>query len=305
MAFKTLEGEELFQQAYSNNLKRWNVSYEILNIPTTYGSTHIIASGETKLPPVIMLHGAGMGSTIWYANIESLSKIRRVYAVDAIGDMNKSEPLRSISDPEDMGKWMAEILDHLGIEKTDFIGHSAGGYITLNIATSIQIRINKMVLLAPAASFVPFYKQFFLRLAFINAIRRKGFIQRFFCNWFIAKGNTIDNEVFDQFIYGIMHYKWKVKPVIPKVIPKEKLETIQIPTLLLMGEKEVIYNPRRALTQAKASIPHIKTMMLPNTSHCLFIEDAKKVNESIINFLHKDPSCELDSIVMSANVQEV
>lgn len=117
MAFKTPEGEELFQQAYSNNLKRWNVSYEILNIPTTYGSTHIIASGETKLPPVIMLHGAGMGSTIWYANIESLSKIRRVYAVDAIGDMNKSEPLRSISDPEDMGKWMAEILDHLGIEK--------------------------------------------------------------------------------------------------------------------------------------------------------------------------------------------
>ncbi|GAB0167694.1 alpha/beta hydrolase [Lysinibacillus sp. CTST325] len=238
-----------------------------------------------------------MGSTIWYANIKALSNIRRVYAVDAIGDINKSEPLRSISDPEDMGKWMAEILDHLDIEKTDFIGHSAGGYITLNIATSIQSRINKMVLLAPAASFVPFHKQFFLRLAFINAIRRKRFIQRFFCDWFIAKGNTIDN--------GVLHYKWKVKPVIPKVIPKEKLETIQVPTLLLMGDKEVIYNPRRALMQAKNSIPHIETMMLPNTSHCLFIEDAIKVNDSIIKFLHKDTPCELGSLVTGANVQEV
>ncbi|WP_199777743.1 alpha/beta fold hydrolase [Lysinibacillus sp. FJAT-14745] len=274
-----------------------------MNIPTTYGNTHVIATGETELPPVILLHGAGMGSTIWYANIGELSKIRRVYAVDAIGDINKSEPLRSISNPEDMGKWMAEILDHFGIKKTDIIGHSAGGYITLNIATSIQSRISKVVLLAPAASFVPFHKQFFLRLAFINAIRRKGFIQRFFCDWFIAKGNTIDNEVFDQFIYGVLHYKWQVKPVIPKVIPKEKLQTIQIPTLLLMGEKEVIYNPRRALMQAKASIPHIETMMLPNTSHCLFIEDAKKVNESIVNFLHKDPPCELDSLVTSANVE--
>ncbi|MFJ7983120.1 alpha/beta fold hydrolase [Lysinibacillus xylanilyticus] len=305
MAFKTPEGEELFQQAYSNNLQRWNVSYEILNIPTTYGNTHVITTGEKELPPVIMLHGAGMGSTIWYANIDALSKIRRVYAVDAIGDINKSEPFRSISNPEDMGKWMAEILDHLGIEKTDIIGHSAGGYITLNIVTSIQSRINKIVLLAPAASFVPFHKQFFLRLAFINALRRKEFIQRFFCDWFIAKGNTIDNEVFDQFIYGVLHYKWKVKPVIPKVIPKEKLKTIQVPTLLLMGEKEVIYNPRRALMHAKASISHIETIMLPNTSHCLFIEDAKKVNDSIINFLHKNPPSELDFLVSGANVQEV
>lgn len=164
MAFKTPEGEELFYQAYSNNLKRWNVSYEILNIPTTYGNTHVIATGETDLPPVIMLHGAGMGFTIWYANIDALSKIRRVYAVDAIGDINKSEPLRSISNPKDLGKWMSEILNHLGIEKTDIIGHSAGGYITLNIATSIQNRINKIVLLAPAASFVPFHKQFFFAL---------------------------------------------------------------------------------------------------------------------------------------------
>ncbi|GAB0167695.1 hypothetical protein LSPCS325_11320 [Lysinibacillus sp. CTST325] len=57
MAFKTPEGEELFQQAHSNNLKRWNVSYEILNIPTTYGSTHVIATGEKGLPPVIIARG--------------------------------------------------------------------------------------------------------------------------------------------------------------------------------------------------------------------------------------------------------
>lgn len=285
MAFKTLEGKELFYQAYSNNLKRWNVAYKTLNIPTTYGSTHVIATGEKELPPIILLHGAGMGSTIWYANIEALSKIRRVYAVDMIGDINKSEPLRSISNPEDMGKWMTEILNYLGIEKVDLIGHSAGGYIALNLAIYIQPRINKLVLLAPAASFVPFHKQFFLRLAFINAIRREGFIRRFFCHWFIAKGNTIDDEVFDQFIQGVLYYNWKVKPVIPKVIPKEKLKTIQAPTFLLMGEKEVIYNPKRALMQAKASIPHIETMIFPNTSHSLFIEDAKKVNHSIIHFL--------------------
>ncbi|MBS4174464.1 alpha/beta hydrolase [Bacillus sp. FJAT-49736] len=288
MAFKTAEGEKLFLQAYDNNLNRWPIPYESFYISTSYGDTHVITAGDKGLPPLIMLHGAGMGSTIWYKNVEALSKIRRVYAVEAIGDINKSEPIRSISNREDMGKWMSEILDHMEIEKTDFLGHSAGGYMTLNIATCIQSRVKKLVLLAPAASFVPFHKQFFLRLALINAIRRKGFIRRVFCHWFIAKGNIIEDDIFDQFIYGVLHYKWKVSPIIPKVIPAEKLKTIEVPTLLLMGDKEVIYNPNRAIVQAKASIPHIETVMLPNTSHCLFIEDAEKANDLVIDFLHKE-----------------
>jgi pimeloyl-ACP methyl ester carboxylesterase len=268
-------------------LKRWSIPYESLFIPTSYGNTHVIAAGDKGLPPLIMLHGAGMGSTIWYKNVEPLSKIRRIYAVDAVGDLNKSEPLCSISNPEDMGKWMAEILNNLGIKKTDILGHSMGGFMTLNIAISIQNRIKKIVLLAPAASFVPLSKQFFLRLALINVIRRKGFIKRLFCYWFVSKVNTINDEVFDQFIYGVLHYKWQVKPVIPKAIPLEKLKTIEVPTLLLMGEGEVIYNPKRAIMEAKASIPHIETLMLPNTSHCLFIEDAIRVNNSVVGFLHK------------------
>ena len=287
MAFKTPEGEEIFNQAYRNNLNRWTVPYETFFVETTYGSTHIIATGEKNLSPAILLHGAGMGSTIWYKNIEKLSKIRRIYAVDEIGDMNKSEPLRSISNPEDMGKWMTEILEHLGIERADFIAHSAGAYITLNIATLIPNRFDKMVLLAPAASFVPFHKQFFLRLGLINLIRRKRFIERIFSHWFVAKGNIIEDGVFDQFIYGVFYYKWKVKPIIPKVIPEERLKTISLPTLLIMGEKEVIYNPRRAVMRAKECIPHIETVMIPNVSHCLFMKGADKVNDLVIHFLHK------------------
>lgn len=286
MAFKTPEGEEMFNQAYQSNLNRWTVPFETFFVETTFGSTHVITAGEKSLPPAILLHGAGMGSTIWYKNIKALSKIRRIYAIDEIGDMNKSEPLRSICNPEDMGEWMTEILEHLGIEKADFIAHSAGGYITLNIATLIPNRFEKMILLAPAASFVPFHKQFFLRLGLINLIRRKSFIERIFSNWFIAKGNIIEEGVFDQFIYGVFYYKWKVKPIIPKKIPEEKLKTISLPTLLIMGEKEVIYNPKHAIKRAKECMPDIKTVMISNASHCLFMEDADKVNDLIIHFLH-------------------
>jgi pimeloyl-ACP methyl ester carboxylesterase len=285
MSFKTEEGEKLFNTAYENNLKQWPVAYESLTVHTTYGETHIIAAGENHLPPLIMLHGAGMGATVWRNNIGMLSKDHRVYCLDVMGDMNKSEPTKSFNKGEEIGEWVCEVLDGLGIEKTDVIGHSAGGYATLNFVIYAQHRVKRVILLAPAASFIPLYKQFFVRLVLINIIRNKAFIQRFFCNWFVAKGNIISGYNFEQFIYGVFHYKYKTKPVIPAVIPKEKLKTIKVPVLMLMGEEEIIYNPMKAVASAKECIPHIDVKMIANASHCLFIEKAEQVNQYMVNFL--------------------
>jgi pimeloyl-ACP methyl ester carboxylesterase len=285
MSFKTKEGEALFNRAYEQNLKHWPVAYESLTVPTSYGQTHMIAAGEKHLPPLIMLHGAGMGATIWSNNIETLSKNHRVYCLDVIGDMNKSEPVKSFNKGDEIGEWVCEVLDQLQIEKTDVIGHSAGGYATLNFVIHAQHRVNQVVLIAPAASFIPFHRQFFIRLAMINIFRNKAFIERFFCDWFVAKGNAIKGYSFEQFIYGVFYYKFTTKPMIPTVIPKEKLKTIQVPVLMLMGEDEVIYNPKKAVASAKECIPHTDIKMISNASHCLFIEQADLVNQYMSDFL--------------------
>jgi hypothetical protein len=79
MSFKTKEGEEIFNAAYENNLKKWPIDYESLTVATSYGETHIIAAGAKHLRPLVMLHGAGMGATVWSNNIGVLSKNHRVY----------------------------------------------------------------------------------------------------------------------------------------------------------------------------------------------------------------------------------
>jgi pimeloyl-ACP methyl ester carboxylesterase len=287
MSFKTPEGEAIFKEAYDKNLKLWKVPYETSYIPTSYGLTHIVAAGGKELPPLILLHGAGMGSTMWYKNIEPLSQKFRVYALDVMGDMNLSDPSKSFHKGEDIAEWICEVLDALGIEKTSVIGHSAGGYCTLNFVIHAQHRVNRMVLLAPAASFIPFHKQFFFKLLMINLIRNESFISRYFWNWFVSKENRYILKEFSvsQFFNGIRHYKWKVKPVIPAVIPEEKLKTIQVPSLLLMGEDEVIYNPHKAVKRAKQIIPHMEQQMISNASHCLFMEQPELVNRYMIEFL--------------------
>lgn len=61
----------MFNQTYKNNLNRWTVPYETFFVETTFGSTPVIAAGEKILPPAILLHRAGMDSTIWYKNIKA------------------------------------------------------------------------------------------------------------------------------------------------------------------------------------------------------------------------------------------
>ncbi|WAH37211.1 alpha/beta fold hydrolase [Alicyclobacillus dauci] len=287
MAFKTPEGEALFIHEYDSNLKLWPISYETLFVSTSYGQTHILVAGAENLPPLIMFHGAGMGSSIWYKNIGPLSEHYRVYAIDVMGDMNKSEPVKSISVGADTAAWVCEVLDGLGVDKTDVIGHSAGGYTTLNFVIHAQHRVRRVVLLAPAASFVSLHRQFFLRLALINLVKNKRFIQRFFCNWFMAKGNRVVDYRFEQFIYGVFYYKWKTKPVIPSVIPDDQLRSIRVPMLLLIGDQEVIYDPRKAIASAKKSIAYIETRVIPNSGHCLFIEQADLVNRYMMEFLSR------------------
>jgi len=89
--FKTPEGLAsiiwLFMMPF---LAFWPVPYESLDVPTRFGSTHIIISRPKDAPPLVLLHGANDSATAWYPNIADLSRNYRTYALDTIGDVGKS-----------------------------------------------------------------------------------------------------------------------------------------------------------------------------------------------------------------------
>jgi hypothetical protein len=62
-AFKTPEGEARFYAAYDAALKRWPVPYEEMDIPTRFGTTHVVASGPKDASPLVLLHGYWATST--------------------------------------------------------------------------------------------------------------------------------------------------------------------------------------------------------------------------------------------------
>lgn len=284
ISFKTVEGEEKFRTIYDLNLAMWPVDYETRYITTKFGKTHIIISGPKDAPPLILLHGFGFGSTMWYANIGELSKHYRTYAVDIPCDMNKSVSTKPFENKRECAMWLSMLLDELELEKVSMIGHSAGGWQTINFAIHHQNRLEKMVLLAPAASFIPFKKQFFIRLFSIMLFPLRRNVINAFCKWFVAPGNHVHEGLYEQFYVGLKNYKFK-KVITPSVFSDEELSSIKIPTYLLVGDKEVIYNPVSAINSAKEKVQHIETKMVHLAGHALSIEKFDEVNSLIISFL--------------------
>jgi pimeloyl-ACP methyl ester carboxylesterase len=57
------------------------------------------------------------------------------------------------------------------------------------------------------------------------------------------------------------------------------------PTLLLIGEQEVIYEPRAAMERAARCIPHIEAEIIPNAGHALSFDQPESVDTRVLRFL--------------------
>ena len=74
----------------------------------------------------------------------------------------------------------------------------------------------------------------------------------------------------------------------PYALPDEDLEKLKIPTLLLIGDKEILYEADQALKRAEEVVENIQTVLIPNASHMVLIEQTELVNSHILNFLSGD-----------------
>ena len=124
--FTTSEGRAQYLTAYETMFSLWKVPHDAIDVKTSYGSTHINVSGPGDGYPLVLLHAAGLSSTVWFANIAELSAHHRVYAVDVIGDAGKSVADRLLEKQTDYAKWLKEVIEGLNIERCNLLGIPMG-----------------------------------------------------------------------------------------------------------------------------------------------------------------------------------
>lgn len=207
-----------FQNGYSevNGLKMY---YEI--------------HGQGK--PIVLIHGGG--STI-QTNFEKiiplLAKNRQVIAVElqAHGRTNdRNTDLTFEQDADDV----ATLLKNLKIDKADFFGFSNGGTTTLQIAIRHPEIVDKMILGSALA-------------------KRNGVPDWFWGFMENAKLENMPAQLKDGYKkvaadtngLQVMHDRDAKRMVNFKDIPDEQIKSIKAPTLIIIGDKDVI-TPEHAI----------------------------------------------------------
>jgi pimeloyl-ACP methyl ester carboxylesterase len=71
------------------------------------------------------------------------------------------------------------------------------------------------------------------------------------------------------------------------VFKDEELSQIKMPTLLLVGEQEVIHKPMKVLERAKRLIPEVETELIKGGGHVFPLDQAEATNARILKFLKK------------------
>lgn len=280
--FKTPAGQARYFAAYDATLALWPVPVESLDVPTRFGSTHVHACGPQDAPPLVLVPGQAISSTMWYPNIGALSQVYRVYALDIIGDMGKSIRTRPFTKPTEFADWLTDVFDELQIETAHLAGLSYGGFIALRLALSAPERVSTLVLMAPA-SLLPLRPLFFLRMA---TVLLPAFVLSLQAKQKLLLGVYSPNAV-PAVKQMLTTTDFRYSMYLPPVCTDEELRQITAPTLLLLGDHEVIYNYSAALNRATNLIPYIETTIIPGAGHALSFDQPEIVNTRILEFLKK------------------
>lgn len=287
--FKTAEGRTRYLEAYNAALKDWPVPCEELDMPTTLGMTHVIASGPHDAPAILLLPSLAASAVMWGPTVPALSDRFRVYAVDVIGQAGKSVPARRIRNRREMGRWLVELLDALHIQRAALVGSSYGGFLAVNQALLSPERVDRIVLISPAATFKRFPLRFYIAMFVKGPLRRIRRRRRASKPMSLPGGTRLEPTGWGRLMAVTMAESARPNAAPAIVFDKRDLKTMHMPVLLLIGEKEVLYNPDETIALAKSLVPDLTGAVISGADHLASISQPEAVNRHVLNFLGGRP----------------
>ncbi len=183
------------------------------------------------------------------------------------------------------------LMNVLNIEKAHVLGLSMGGFIAQEIALSYPERVEKLVLcgthcggakaLAPSNEAMSFL---------LNPPEKptefvESFIPLLFTNDFIESNPDFIESYKQRMLiipFNLNLYRRQLQAM--SFNAARRLKNINIPTLILHGERDILLPSGNAEILAKG-IPNVRKVILDKTAHFLFQPDNEKVTNLISEFL--------------------
>ncbi len=247
--------------------------------------------------PILLVHGFPLDHTMWDPQIEALAEHYRVIAPDLRGfghsPLGQIEPSRGVS-MEQYADDLAQLLDALRItEPIVLVGLSMGGYIAWQFVRKYPERLRALV-------------QCDTRVAADNDEARAGRIKMAenVAEWGAARvAEMMGPRLFSQqafvsqpqFVAAVRRVVENTSPAAIAAAQRgmaarpdvtSLLPTIREPTLVLVGDQDVI-SPPDEMQSIAAAIPDAEFVVIPNAGHMTTLEQPETVNQAMLGFLDR------------------
>ncbi len=247
-------------------------------------------------PWVTFIHGAGGSSSIWFKQIREFKDAFNVLLIDLRGHGDSKDHLQDTHFPtytfEDVSQDVIEVLDHIKIEKSHFVGISLGTIIIREIADMQPERVESMVL-GGAILKLNFRSQILMRLGVIfKSVVPYILLYKLFA-WIIMprKKHKESRSLFvreARKLYQKEFIRWfRLAAEINSLLSSHRAMQGPQPTLYVMGDEDHMFLPAiQKLLEKNPQHTQLQLAVIPECGHVVNVEKPHDFNRVCLNFLN-------------------
>ena len=244
--------------------------------------------------PLVLLHGIGFGAESFAAQLVALGRERRVVAWNMPG-YGASPPVESLTFPL-LAKALVALLDRLGAERADLVGHSMGGMVALEALATYPERVRSAVLTATTPLFGSrdgSFQDTFIRAR--TAPLDAGLSMRELAETAVPElvGEGADPatiEALKEAMGGVPPATWRaVLRCLATFDRHDSLAAIRVPVLAIAGEQDRSA-PLKTMARMADAIPGARLVVFPGCGHVPMAERPEAFNREVAHFLADLPN---------------
>lgn len=136
---------------YQKKLSTGGLPYKEKKVSSTFGDTNVLIFGDDGKPPLFLFHGLNSAVPFAFDSVSFLVKDYQVFAVDILGQPNKSEFVRLSKKDNSYGNWLIEITNSFVFKSFSLCGISFGAFPILQMLLIDEKRVDEVFLISPAS----------------------------------------------------------------------------------------------------------------------------------------------------------
>jgi len=286
--YKNANGKRIIQDLYDKQVSVLNIDFEDIYVDTRFGKTHLLKTGNPNGKPILLFHGGNSTTPYYLRDFLCLRNEYLIFAADIMGHPGKSDQTVLSAKNLEYGEWASDVIDGLGFKQMICMGGSYGGGVLMKLMCVAPKKILKAILLVPSGIWNASNASVMFNMGIpmiLYIITKNGkWLKKAILPMALYE-NEIDESTFEMVKCAFDNVC--VKAGMPSNVKVTDMKNYTAPTLLITGEKDIIFPGEKVIARAKKIIPNLKTYLMKGSGHMSIMSSEKNKNvlEMIAEFL--------------------